>query len=578
MAQEDLPNSTSRSAANGSGYSGSMIGHILYERFLVEDDLTDHSIGGGFQVFVVKDVKNYCRDAVLKISRPVHDDSGEDGPSLKEVNDALARLRHPNIEEVLETGRFGDDRPFVLTRPYSAAPLDRLIAPAKRLELEGVGLLIEQVADALGAAHAKGILHCDLRPSNILVPDGEVGAGSIKIINFGSGWPIDVRGESLANVRPGSDTLHYAAPELLVTLGHRSPASDIYSLAVLAYRLVTGRLPFTAVDRAGMLEMIHAASAVSPMQRRTDIPLEAGELIMAGLQFEPLARPQKADDFGLSLIRMLRPPKGIPVAMEIQEPQKIEVEPISEQIVEPVTELNIEEGTEELVFVKPTETRRPVSDRTVAWALIILLMAGALSIPIGQNLLREKKAAAAVETIAARPAGKTEHHRVRFWFEHQRSSGSGPVTIDRQGFATGGHLAFVVDTAGYAYVFSEFTGEDGRTYYHVDYPAADQINPPKGIEPGKPVKAAPPQSGRDGPKAVWIVWTARNIDDLESAARDATEEKISAEEDVRKLRHFLERNRNMRVEANTDPSTGQTLLDTPGEKIVYRIEFGENGS
>lgn len=577
MQPKDFPAREEGPETSESSASGRIIGHILHERFLVERDLTDQSLGGGFSAFLVKDLKNYCREAILKLSRSVPDDSGADGPSLKEVSDALARLRHPNIEEIVETGRFADGRPFILTPPYAATSLDGLIAPGKRLELEGIAQLVEQVADGLSAAHSKGVLHCDLRPANILVPAGEIGANDIRIVNFGSAWPLDVRGESLVNVASGSDSLHYAAPELLVKLGHRSTASDIYSLSVLVYRLVTGTIPFEALDRAGLLDLINAGRPVPPTEMRTDLSDEAEKLVLAGLDFEPARRPQDVGEFALRLVRMLRPPKGLPLLEVPVIVDEVEPEPpkpeARKMILEQPRVLTPIAETRDRHPAYPASQRPPVSDRAVAWALIILLMAGALSIPIGQTFLREKTTAAAVDTMADRPAEDTEPHRLRYWFEPK---GGAPY----QHYSSGGaseQVAFASDSPGHAYVFYEFAGGDGRPSYEMRFPAADATEAAKGVEANKPVKPSTPL-GVQQPKAIWIVWTAGRNSDLESVLGHVKDGAIADDDDRRRLRHFLERNRNLRVQMSIDQQTGQTILECSGDRIVHRIELSESRS
>lgn len=568
MQAEDIP-------AVGGGPEASEIregmpaaGRILYERFLVEGEFTDPSLGSGFSVFLVKDLQNYCREAVLKLSRFVADDSGAIGPSMIEVCDTLQRLSHPNIEEFLESGRLEDGRPFSLTRPYPAASLSRLIAGGRRLELEEIASLVEQISEGIADAHSKGILHCDLRPSNILVPAGEIGAGSIKIVNFGAAWPIDVRGESLEDVPPGSESLLYAAPELLVKLGHRSPASDVYSLAALVYRTMTGVVPFPGRDRAALLELINAGEPARPTVNRTDISDEAAELVLAGLSFEPVLRPHKVDEFGLRLISLLRPPVGVRKRLIAHESAAMPGSALAE-----APEIRAErprtEKTRQAVPSMHADQRATVSDRVVSWALIILLMAAALSIPIGQTLLRENSQAAAIDTIAGRPVEVAKRHELRYWFEPRGQ---------RDGFAgakTPG-LAFAADSPGYAYVFYEFTAEDGRPNYELGSPAPESPEALKGLEANKPVKADT-RSG-PAPKWAWIVWTDARNTDLESIRSSVKDGIITSEDDRRRLRHFLERNRNVRLEVKAGDSAGQTVLASTADKIVHRIELREGGS
>ncbi len=557
MSLKDAPINEEGRELPGAGDGDSMIGRVVHERFLVERDLTDHSIGGGYAVLLVKDLQDYCRERVLKIFRPLPDQPAGDGPLPKEVAQVLALLGHRNIEEVVETGRLADGRPFALTELYSATPLDRLIMPEKRLELEGVALLVEQVCSALAAAHSRGILHCDLRPSNILVSPGDIGANAIRIINFGSAWPIDVRGESLADVRPGSESLHFAAPELLVALGHRSAASDVYSVAVLVYRLVTGMLPFTENERPELLRAINDRKAGRPEAVRTDLSPQAGELIMAGLDFEPFHRPRGMGEFGERLVRLLSPPKGIPIARAAGVPPEIEPppEPAAPEPAapEPVSQPSAV-AVEDPARTRVRSSRAPVSDRAVAWALIILLMAGALSIPIGQTVLKGKSAAAELNTVAERAPAKDPRHTVSYWIDRN--------SPDR------GELAVVSDTPGELFLFIESVGEDGRPAYRIAAPSSGDASG-VAVEAGKAVELA--VANASGARAVWIVWASSKIAELQAVRDSAKDGAVSNEEDRRSLRHFLERNRNLRVEVRDDTEAGRTILVGSGAKIVHRL-------
>ncbi|MCC7307359.1 MAG: protein kinase [Acidobacteria bacterium] len=550
---------------------GYTVGNILHGRFLIEEDLSDAALGGGFAAIRAKDLKEYCREVVLKISIPSPDRLDAEGPSLVEVATGLKRLSHPNIEEFLESGRFPDGRPFAVSPFYSAAMrLDQLANPEKRLELAAIGQLVEQISDGMGAAHSKGILHCDLRPANILVPEGEIGTNAIKIVNFGSGWPVDCRGESLNRLPPGAESLHYAAPELLVALGHRSPASDVYSLAVLVYRMVTGGVPFSGNERKSQLTAINDGSPEPPGNERTDLSAHATELILAGLQFEPALRPQNMQDYGLRLANALDPPRGIIVQTEpaaadsYPEPAELEPAPIVDPEPAPLFEAYIAKAVEQ-THLAP---RPAISGRTLAWVLIILLVVGSLSIPIVQAVLKNGPPPARIEPKTVRAMSKDVNFRLKYWLEagpasHQYPTGDGAAD----------HLALAASAHGEAYVLDEFTGDDGRPAYRLVFPAPGSVTIE--AEAGKATRADL------GPSAglIWIVWTTATDNDLRSivasAARDGY---ISNDESRRRLRHFLERNRNLGVTERSDPATGQTLLEGSTGKIVYRLDLREGRS
>ncbi len=578
MQHHNSPNADGSDAATSGG--GSLVECILHGRFLVQEDLTDVSLGGSFTVVAVKDLKRYCRAATLKLSPPPPEGVQADGPSLAEVAEVLRRLSHPNIEEVLETGCFPDGRHYILTEPNCSASLGELLAPDRRLEISGIAAIVEQVADALGIVHSKGILHCDLRPSNILVPEGDIGANPVTIINFGAGWPVDARGEGLCRVRPGTESLFYAAPEMLVTLGHRSPASDTYALAVLAYRLVTGDLPFAGTEREDLLKAINAGTMASLTHKRTDLPERAAALIRAGLEFEPASRPRNIAEFGRGIARSLEIPQVIsiqtgphaaaqPVAMP---PQDIGVEKASEP--EPEQEWSLTENEAEVDLAKPSSIRPTLSDRTISWALIILLMAGALAIPIGQLIMKGETKTLPAETFEVLPQRNRPVNKLRYWLKTHI-----PVTSSFHGVGDIGvpeELEFASESKGETYIFTEVTGPDGRPAYRLVFPGSDKPNIAELSETGQRLTTVSLRRGGSVENFIWIVWTPGADDDLRSIlASVPADGMIDNGDDRRRLRHFLERNRGVRVTESRDPATGQAVLEGSGDRIVFRIDPNE---
>jgi serine/threonine-protein kinase len=149
----------------------------------------------------------------------------------------LARLAHPNIVDIIESGQFeeeGQRRPYFVMPLLPGVTLDQLIKGAsQRLTVERTIEIIAQTCRGLQAAHDQGLIHRDIKPSNIFVLEDD----SVKIIDFGVAHLTDVR--TLTTVK---GTLQYLAPELLE---RKAPSvlSDIFSLGVVTYEALTGRKP-----------------------------------------------------------------------------------------------------------------------------------------------------------------------------------------------------------------------------------------------------------------------------------------------------------------------------------------------
>jgi len=185
----------------------------------------------------------------------------------------LASLRHPNIVSVLDYGFDWDRQPY-----YTMGLLDNAVTIvqagfSQTVEAQ-VNLLIELLR-ALDYLHRRKVIHCDLKPANVLVMDGQ-----IKVLDFGLAVPL---GEG----NNGSGSLLYIAPEALST-GTTSIESDLYAVGVIAYEMITGRVPFFDNDMDTMID------AILQRQPDTDITGRFSAILARLLDKNPQNRPKSA--------------------------------------------------------------------------------------------------------------------------------------------------------------------------------------------------------------------------------------------------------------------------------------------
>ena len=209
---------------------------------------------------------------------------------------ALAALNHPHILTIYEIGE-AEGIPFLVLEWMGGGTL-AASAVARPMTVATFQQVALPVAEALGAAHQRGIVHRDVKPGNVLI-----GAdGRVKLADFG-----------LARLRrPDADatrtagllgTYAYMSPEQ-ANEGDIGPASDVFSFGVLAYELLTGELPFTGPGPASILGAI-VAGRYEPLSGRTEVPIELAAVVDRCLRREPAERFADGDALAFALRRAL---------------------------------------------------------------------------------------------------------------------------------------------------------------------------------------------------------------------------------------------------------------------------------
>jgi serine/threonine-protein kinase len=219
-------------------------GEVVLGRYRLE-----HPIGsGGFgRVFLARQV-SLGRDVALKASH----ESQRDDPTSRERfrREALlvAGISHPNVVTYHDFGVDDDDDMVLVMEFLNAIGLSEIIRRRKPLPLKAVARLVEQAAAGLGEAHARGIVHRDVKPSNLLVLRGP-GEPRLKVIDFGILRPDPRAGSSLPGLTRSDvfiGTPAYAAPEMLLGPAGVDARADQYALALVAYELISGERAFPA--------------------------------------------------------------------------------------------------------------------------------------------------------------------------------------------------------------------------------------------------------------------------------------------------------------------------------------------
>jgi tRNA A-37 threonylcarbamoyl transferase component Bud32 len=234
-------------------------------------------------------------EVALKILYPHLRDSAIVVERFRREVEIVRRIAHPNvlaIHDVVET----DGRLFLVMDFHPGGDLADQLARRGRLPPSEIVRLATQLCGALGAAHRAGVVHRDVKPSNVLWGGGS--ELNIRLCDFGLARTVEHAGLTVANAVLG--TPEYMAPEV-VTEGQADPRSDIYSLGVVLFEAATGRLPFYADSPYQLMRQHIDVEAPRARSLAADLPLALDDVIARALAKDPLDRFATADDLARAL-------------------------------------------------------------------------------------------------------------------------------------------------------------------------------------------------------------------------------------------------------------------------------------
>ncbi len=267
-------------------------GALLNQRYQLLEKL---GAGGMSNVFRARDLM-LDRYVAVKVLLPKYSQDSLFRERFKMEARAAANLSHPNIVTVHDFG-YDSEQLFIVMEYLPGKDLKTILRQRGRFAVEEAIPLIVQACAGIGYAHRAGLVHCDIKPHNMLVtPDNR-----LKVTDFGIARALStIQPDERADVVWGSP--QYFSPEQAVG-EPPSPASDVYSLGVVLYEMLTGALPFNAPTSAELARMHLEDQPIPISEYVPDVPPALEQIVMKVLSKEPSARYRTADQLGRVLLK-----------------------------------------------------------------------------------------------------------------------------------------------------------------------------------------------------------------------------------------------------------------------------------
>jgi serine/threonine protein kinase len=552
------------SSANGAP-PDNLVGTTIDGHYLVESELGH---GGMGRVYLARDLRLHSRRVVIKVLLEASLQDPYVVKKFKQEVEALARIDHPGVVNVLGAGEMADGKLYIVMQYVSGKTLRSQI-PSEGMNLERAALILQQIGAALEDVHEKRIFHRDLKPENIMLQIHTSGRESVKIVDFGIAKVKDsVIAPSTVNDVPVG-TLLYMSPEQLRGGERIMAASDIYSMAVIAYEMVTGRRPFNPASGPQLLEMHREGVRVRPVDLRANLSTEAQAIILRGLSFERTARCQSASEFGDNLARALMN-EGETARNQYKDPPLKESATGPDSLPTPLKR-----------YEKPPTNGPFRLGKTQLAAIGIFLI-----IVVGVAVLLLSKSKGRDQNVAEPPPfenpGPTRSFTYSLTVQRIRNDKpyQEPFTSTGQDtFESGDKFRLNVTSSapGYLYLFNEGPPEPNGSSFTIIYPTPATNNGSATLGADQWVRTNwNTFKGPPGTENFWFVWSTLPVNQLESAKAEAfnRENGTLTNESLDSVKKFLMTTQTeAKTRYTTDKSSQQVTVRGTGDVLVKMVQF-----
>jgi serine/threonine protein kinase len=552
-------------------------GQVLDGRYAIEKALGQGGVGA---VFLAHDRKLHDKRVVIKVLLDKSLHNAWVVQKFQQEKEALARVDHPGVIGILDTGELPDGKPYIVMQFVDGVTLRSQIT-AEGMPFDRAAEIIRQIGRALGAAHDKGIFHRDLKPENIMLQSFGRGEEQVKIIDFGIAKLKDSLVAPSTATGSTAGTVAYMAPEQL-SGKPVSAATDIFALGSIAYEIVAGRKPFNPETGYELLEMQRSGVRVQPEDLRPALPTEASKVILRALSFSPQERFQTARDFGDALAAALTSESDTFSPPSPASPSATQLATSADAPARATGDLNSKTiaGRYEPARVDTLNQAsyvpvREDDERPSGWGMklgIAIAVLAVIAVAAGFVVWKRDALFGGPERSLAYSLTVQKMQDGKPFQSEFESSG-------QEIFGDGWKFRLNVENQpeGYLYLLNEGPASANANTYNVLFPESKTNG-------GSPKVTANQKLQTDwmrfddhqGTEKFWLVWSASPVKELE-AVRDAVNDRdlgeIKDAGKARDVRDFLNKHGSPPPEIAKDSARKQTVVKSKGDLLVSAIEL-----
>jgi serine/threonine protein kinase len=359
--------------------TGDLVGSIIADRYHVMKKLGE---GGMGTVYLAEHVKMGRKSAVKVMNPGTGDDPDAISRFNREASNA-SKINHPNVAAIYDFGETSDGMIYLAMEFVEGPALTNVIKEAGALPAQRAADITRQAAEALAVAHDMGIVHRDLKPDNIMLAKNRDGTDCVKVVDFGIAKAANNEAQKVTRTGLVVGTPEYMSPEQLA--GDKLDGrSDIYSLALVAFNMMTGKLPFPGetVQESMIMRLTDRPRPLSEMKPDVAWSPQLQAVLDKALERDASERYQSASEFGRALwqsVQGMRASSSTAVLnqMEVHGVGNVskKTPPLSDKTA-PIPQTRVSKATPPSMLAQKTPARSSRTPLFAGVAVVLVLVGG----------------------------------------------------------------------------------------------------------------------------------------------------------------------------------------------------------